>query len=157
MWKNRAPPTPLDFDSIADGSFKPAPVSSASAVDAGSVSDVKSPRVALNGTSEPAASGSSSGSGLKDQKELSLQESLVLFVSRSVSIHWLRRMLIGLTISSSTHRLAQRLRNGEETISFDKDDDDTLDFVTAASNLRSAAYGIPRKTRWEIKGFVLRS
>ncbi|KAF5364894.1 hypothetical protein D9758_008125 [Tetrapyrgos nigripes] len=40
---------------------------------------------------------------------------------------------------------------GEETISFDKDDDDTLDFVTASSNLRSAAYGIEEKTRWEVK------
>ncbi|KAL5521190.1 hypothetical protein ACEPAG_9113 [Sanghuangporus baumii] len=134
MWKNRAPPTPLDFDSIADGSFKPAPVSSANASEASSISDIKSPRRALNGTSEMVASGSTSkaSSGLKDQKELSLQESLVLFVS-------------------STHRLAARLRNGEDTISFDKDDDDTLDFVTAASNLRSAAYGIPRKSRWEIK------
>ena len=37
-------------------------------------------------------------------------------------------------------------------ISFDKDDDDTLDFVTAAANLRSAAYGIPTKSRWEVKG-----
>jgi ubiquitin-like 1-activating enzyme E1 B len=46
-----------------------------------------------------------------------------------------------------------RLRTGkEETISFDKDDDDALDFVTAAANLRSAAYGIPGKSRWEIKG-----
>ena len=44
------------------------------------------------------------------------------------------------------------MRNGEETISFDKDDDDTLDFVTAAANLRSAAYGIPGKSRWEVKG-----
>lgn len=44
------------------------------------------------------------------------------------------------------------MRAGEETISFDKDDDDTLDFVTAASNLRSAAYYIERKTRWEVKG-----
>ena len=44
----------------------------------------------------------------------------------------------------------------EETISFDKDDDDTLDFVTAAANLRSAAYGIPRKSRWEVKGTKLR-
>jgi len=40
----------------------------------------------------------------------------------------------------------------EETISFDKDDDDTLDFVTAAANLRSTAYGIPGKSRWEVKG-----
>lgn len=39
-----------------------------------------------------------------------------------------------------------------DTIEFDKDDDDTLDFVTAASNLRSVAYGIEEKTRWEVKG-----
>ena len=52
----------------------------------------------------------------------------------------------------STNRLASRLRNGEDTISFDKDDDDTLDFVTAAANLRAAAYGIPGKSRWEVKG-----
>lgn len=44
------------------------------------------------------------------------------------------------------------MQNGEETISFDKDDDDTLDFITASSNLRSAAYGIEEKTRWEVKG-----
>jgi hypothetical protein len=53
---------------------------------------------------------------------------------------------------SSTDRLAARLRAGEDTISFDKDDDDTLDFVTAAANLRSFAYTIERKTRWEVKG-----
>ena len=56
-----------------------------------------------------------------------------------------------LTFRSSTNRLASRLQNGEDTISFDKDDDDTLDFVTAASNLRSSAYGIETKTRWEVK------
>ena len=54
--------------------------------------------------------------------------------------------------SDSTERLAARLRGGENTISFDKDDDDTLDFVTAAANLRSAAYSIPGKSRWEVKG-----
>jgi ubiquitin-like 1-activating enzyme E1 B len=37
---------------------------------------------------------------------------------------------------------------------FDKDDDDTLDFVTAAANLRSFAYGIEVKTRWEVKGML---
>lgn len=53
----------------------------------------------------------------------------------------------------SSERLSARLMSGkEETISFDKDDDDTLDFVTAAANLRSAAYGITGKSRWEIKG-----
>lgn len=54
----------------------------------------------------------------------------------------------------SANRLAARLQAGEETISFDKDDDDALDFVTASSNLRSVAYGIEGKTRWEVKGTV---
>jgi ubiquitin-like 1-activating enzyme E1 B len=54
--------------------------------------------------------------------------------------------------NDSSRRLATRLRSGEIAISFDKDDADTLDFVTAASNLRSHAYGIPLKTKWEIKG-----
>ena len=52
----------------------------------------------------------------------------------------------------STNRLASRLQNGEDTIAFDKDDDDALDFVTASSNLRSVVYAIEEKTRWEIKG-----
>jgi ubiquitin-like 1-activating enzyme E1 B len=55
----------------------------------------------------------------------------------------------------STDRLAARLQAGEDTISFDKDDDDTLDFVTAAANLRSFAYTIERKTRWEVKGWFI--
>jgi hypothetical protein len=37
-------------------------------------------------------------------------------------------------------------------LAFDKDDDDTLDFVVATSNLRAIAYGIPKKTRFEVKG-----
>jgi ubiquitin-like 1-activating enzyme E1 B len=36
-------------------------------------------------------------------------------------------------------------------LSFDKDDDDTLDFVTATANLRASAYQIPTKTRFEVK------
>jgi len=74
----------------------------------------------------------SSAAKLKDQRKLTLKDNLELFIS-------------------STTRLSSRLRNGEMSISFDKDDDDTLDFVTATSNLRSAAYGIEGKTRWEVK------
>lgn len=57
------------------------------------------------------------------------------------------------------NRLAERLslpkaKGGEQTITFDKDDDDALDFVCAAANLRSVVYGIPSKTRWEVKGAI---
>ncbi|KAI6125927.1 hypothetical protein EV401DRAFT_2150106 [Pisolithus croceorrhizus] len=108
MWRSRAAPTPLDFHAIENSLFRYS-------------------RAFRSRTQQLAVS-----TGTIDQRALSLQDNLALFVS-------------------STNRLAARLRAGEETISFDKDDDDTLDFVTAASNLRSAAYYIERKTRWEVK------
>ncbi|KAI0084615.1 hypothetical protein BDY19DRAFT_898178 [Irpex rosettiformis] len=129
MWRTRAKPTPLDFAAITNGTFTlPLPLSQTNGAPT---------RPATNGngaTASTSSSGSSSRSdaGLKDQRALTLQDNVELFVA-------------------STNRLAARMRNGEETISFDKDDDDTLDFVTAAANLRSAAYGIPGKSRWEVK------
>ncbi|KZV94438.1 hypothetical protein EXIGLDRAFT_611663 [Exidia glandulosa HHB12029] len=121
MWRSRAPPVPLDFDTIQSGSFVLRGTPAAPQTNGTS-----------NGTNGAATNGHSHAPGLKDQKTLTLGDNLRLFVSSAV-------------------RLAERLRAGEGTISFDKDDDDTLDFVTASSNLRSAAYGIPGKTRWEVK------
>ena len=83
MWAHRAPPTPLDFDKIADGSFvlPSAP---------GSKTQSAQPNGKhVNGSStQNSAPEASSSSSLKDQKELSLQESLVLFVSRYVFAAW---------------------------------------------------------------------
>ncbi|KAI9509329.1 hypothetical protein F5148DRAFT_1012509 [Russula earlei] len=149
MWRFRDRPVPLDFDLIQSNQF----VLRRQAVSAVDLSADVVLRPAngdcsitahLNGnaasndgrgaTSTPKGSAPKSGQGLKDQRSLSLQENLVLFVS-------------------SSERLAARLKSGnEETISFDKDDGDALDFVTAAANLRSTAYGIPGKSRWEVKG-----
>ncbi|KAI0693160.1 hypothetical protein BC835DRAFT_1508132 [Cytidiella melzeri] len=139
MWRSRAKPTPLEFDGILDGTFtlsqafqQPngasphAPVNGNVASSSASGSGSAATEKLLNGSS------SSSAAGLKDQRMLTLRDNLELFIS-------------------SANRLASRIRDGEETISFDKDDDDTLDFVTAAANLRSAAYGIPGKSRWEVK------
>ncbi|KAK2016295.1 ThiF family protein [Colletotrichum eremochloae] len=39
----------------------------------------------------------------------------------------------------------------EPLITFDKDDKDTLDFVTASANIRSSVFGIERKSRFDIK------
>ncbi|KAJ7595673.1 hypothetical protein C8J56DRAFT_386527 [Mycena floridula] len=155
MWRNRAPPTPLDYDAILNDTFvlRPeaaAPQPNAAAVPAtnghkvngvsGRMTRSKSAKQANGHSSATAAvsvpaapaSASTSQSVIKDQRTLSLKDNLMLFIS-------------------STNRLAARLQAGEETISFDKDDDDALDFVTASSNLRSAAYGIEGKTRWEVK------
>ncbi|GAW00922.1 hypothetical protein LENED_002481 [Lentinula edodes] len=77
---------------------------------------------------------------LKDQKKLTTKENLELFIS---------------SVSALSARLSPSSSEEEETketvIEFDKDDPDTLDFVTATSNLRSLAYGIPQKSKWEVK------
>ncbi|KAL1747162.1 hypothetical protein HDZ31DRAFT_80644 [Schizophyllum fasciatum] len=149
MWRNRAPPTPLEFDEIMTGraplpDVPPAAngVRSAngkhdgvgsSATETQLQNGTKGKNRAESSTTGGTATGAASAAKLKDQRTLTLKDNLELFVD-------------------STNRLAARLQGGkEDTISFDKDDDDTLDFVAAASNLRSFAYGIERKTRWEVK------
>lgn len=47
-------------------------------------------------------------------------------------------------------RLADRLRKGEK-LEFDKDDNDTLRFVMAASNIRSLIFHIPTKSEFDVK------
>ncbi|KAM3082441.1 E1 ubiquitin-activating protein uba2 [Clarireedia jacksonii] len=79
---------------------------------------------------------------LKDgQKVWNLHENLVVF-------------------RNSLERLSARLQNmkatsngssAEPIITFDKDDEDTLDFVTASANLRSLVFGIETKSRFDIK------
>lgn len=60
----------------------------------------------------------------------------------------------------SLERLSARLQtmkstsNGnsaEPVITFDKDDEDTLDFVAASANLRSIVFGIETKSKFDIK------
>lgn len=51
----------------------------------------------------------------------------------------------------SLDTLSNRAQAGEQVIDFDKDDKDTLDFVSAAANLRSQVFGIPMNSEWEIK------
>ncbi|KAF9004559.1 hypothetical protein BDQ17DRAFT_1390109 [Cyathus striatus] len=164
MWRTRSPPVPLDFRAIMDGSFdlkkekervarevkglrKGGRVNGALGVEVEQEKGNTEVGMAklkeaeervkeqVNGGYDKKQTGvgtSANVAGLKDQKALTLKDNLELFVS-------------------SANRLATRLQSGEDTISFDKDDADTLDFVTAASNLRSAAYGIDGKTRWEVK------
>lgn len=51
---------------------------------------------------------------------------------------------------ASSLRLSDRQRNGEK-LEFDKDDNDTLNFVMAASNIRSLIFGIPTKSEFDVK------
>ncbi|RLV93983.1 Ubiquitin-activating enzyme [Spathaspora sp. JA1] len=52
----------------------------------------------------------------------------------------------------SAQVLQERVLSGrEKSIAFDKDDEDTLNFVAAASNLRSSIFGIEMKSKFDIK------
>ncbi|QSZ36108.1 hypothetical protein DSL72_007233 [Monilinia vaccinii-corymbosi] len=77
-----------------------------------------------------------------DQRVWNLHENLIVF-------------------KDSLERLSKRLQemkatshgagSAEPIITFDKDDEDTLDFVTASANLRSIVFGIETKSRFDIK------
>ena len=56
-----------------------------------------------------------------------------------------------LTTHSCRRLSARAIAHPDVILSFDKDDADTLDFVLTTSNLRSIAYGIPTKTRFQVK------
>lgn len=52
----------------------------------------------------------------------------------------------------SLARLVERAQQAPNSnMEWDKDDDDALDFATAAANLRASMFGIPLKTRFDVK------
>lgn len=52
----------------------------------------------------------------------------------------------------SVNRLSARFDPTGEPLSFDKDDEDTLDFVVGAANLRAHAFDIESQTKFQVKG-----
>lgn len=75
------------------------------------------------------------------QKVWSLQESLVVFRD---SLDRLSKRMLQL-------KEAKEPSGPEPIITFDKDDEDTLDFVASSANIRSTIFGIDRKSRFDIK------
>ncbi|EST06388.1 UBA/THIF-type NAD/FAD binding fold [Kalmanozyma brasiliensis GHG001] len=128
MWTHRpVKPVPLVFadavqgvSSVGSNGAAPAPP----AVDSTATTSAAAPTT---------SNGSTDASTLKDQRTLTLQDNVQLFLSSA---------------SSLAVRAASDPTN---PLSFDKDDDEALDFVTSTSNLRSIVYHIDRKTRFEVK------
>lgn len=106
-WKDKKPPTPLQYEVLSAGAQPLDP----------SISKA-------------------------DQREWSIFENFVVF----------KDSLARLSKRLSDER-AEALKTGAPppVIEFDKDDDDTLDFVTAAANLRSAAFVIDLKSKFDVK------
>ncbi|KAF3490847.1 ubiquitin-activating enzyme [Arthroderma uncinatum] len=75
-----------------------------------------------------------------DQKVWSVAENFVVFRD---SISRLKKRLLDLQ--------ADNTDGTAPVLSFDKDDIDTLDFVTASSNLRAAIFGLESKSKFDVK------
>ncbi|KAI9056052.1 hypothetical protein LZ554_000983 [Drepanopeziza brunnea f. sp. 'monogermtubi'] len=75
------------------------------------------------------------------QKIWTLEENVIVFKD---SLERLSRRMADMRSSTGPG-------SAEPVITFDKDDDDTLDFVTASANLRSIIFGIETKSRFDIK------
>ncbi|KAJ9477724.1 Ubiquitin-activating enzyme E1-like [Pseudozyma hubeiensis] len=129
MWAHRpVKPVPLVFQDAVNG-ISAAGSDIAQPEDAAATSSDAAPAADAATTSQPPQNAST----LKDQRTLSLQDNVELFLS-------------------STSALAVRAAADlSSPLSFDKDDDDALDFVTCTSNLRSIVYHIDRKTRFQVK------
>ncbi|KAF9983446.1 E1 ubiquitin-activating protein uba2 [Modicella reniformis] len=80
------------------------------------------------------------GSTLKDQRVWTLQETAQVFTY---------------SLENLTARLKEiRVSDSEASVQFDKDDSETLDFVTATANLRAYVYGIEQKSRFQVKAMA---
>jgi ubiquitin-like 1-activating enzyme E1 B len=87
---------------------------------------------------QSAAAIAAKDSVMKDiQKVWTLEENLVVFND---------------SLDRLSKRVLQMKSAGQDSvISFDKDDEDTLDFVAASANIRSSLFGIDRKSKFDIK------
>jgi ubiquitin-like 1-activating enzyme E1 B len=91
MWRSRSPPVPLDYNGIMDGTFvlrSEGPESSNNGgVASGSGSKSTTVEPAVNGHAHSQRNGTvdvGAANGLKDQRALTLQDNLLLFVARCV-------------------------------------------------------------------------
>ena len=136
MWAHRpVKPVPLVFqdalNNVSSSDSEATPASASGSAPHDPTTSSATDATPVNGATAPAAA--AHASKLKDQRTLSLKDNVELFLS---------------SVSALAIRAAADLAN---PLSFDKDDDDALDFVTASSNLRSIVYHIERKTRFEVK------
>lgn len=75
--------------------------------------------------------------GLADQQVWDLKENFEMFNDSVVRL--------------STRLLKLRETQPDAIITFDKDDEDAMDFVTAASNLRAHVFNITMKSLFDVK------
>jgi ubiquitin-like 1-activating enzyme E1 B len=114
MWRSRAPPIPLDFNAISKGKLNQGKQKATPDTTNSRSDPIRTrSRSRANGTAIPATAGAgnvvnghaqpaTSATGLKDQRMLTVQENLQLFISR-----WVATPIMNLSsflISSTQHQ-----------------------------------------------------
>ncbi|GAA5965547.1 hypothetical protein JCM8115_001569 [Rhodotorula mucilaginosa] len=132
MWAHRKPPHTLDWEALSSSAAAAASTSTAGARAGDDASKDTKPSNGANGV---AATTEKDQARIKDQRKLSLKDSFDLFVD-------------------AVDRLTKRFDPNGEALSFDKDDEDTLDFVVGAANLRAAAFDIESQTKFQVKEYA---
>ncbi|KXZ51045.1 hypothetical protein GPECTOR_14g32 [Gonium pectorale] len=126
LWEKRAPPKPLRLGELLPEA------------------ELTTVRSALAGAKEAAGAGSKVPSA---SRALGLNNASQKWtLSQNASVLLLATALY--------HELRKDEASGVGSASFDKDDDLAVDFVTAASNLRSICYGIPEQSLFDAKGMA---
>jgi ubiquitin-like 1-activating enzyme E1 B len=85
---------------------------------------------------------------LSDQTPWTLHASFTIFKSTLLT---LTKRLRSLKATATSAAQSTNPSSIQPIITFDKDDPDTLDFVTAASNLRSHIFSIPTQSKFTVK------
>ncbi|GAA5973061.1 hypothetical protein JCM11641_000393 [Rhodosporidiobolus odoratus] len=130
MWTHRRPPIPLSWEELSKAPSGSNPASASALTPAAASADNESGNVAKKEAEKKEEA------RIKDQRKLTTRDSWELF-------------------GDAVTRLCRRVAaNPAEPLSFDKDDDDTLDFVVGAANLRAEAFGIDSMTRWGVKEYA---
>lgn len=80
MWRSRAPPLPLDFDAIKNGTFV--------LKEEHDVTRMNGKRGAINAGKQVLNGSAAVSGGLKDQRSLTLGDNLSLFISRYISFDY---------------------------------------------------------------------
>ena len=94
---------------------------------------------------------------IKDQRIWSIVECSQIMASSIDVLH--QRLKVTLTCYGCLLRhnyewsgKSQETDNGSGYLIWDKDDVPSMDFVTACANLRAHIFGIPQKSRFDVKG-----
>ncbi|GAA5825052.1 hypothetical protein JCM3770_004514 [Rhodotorula araucariae] len=124
MWAHRKPPRPLSWEELS----APAPDEAAAVPNGAAEKEDGADENEMNGNGTDEAR-------INSQKKLTVRDSFALFVD-------------------AVTRLSARFDPQGEPLAFDKDDDDTLDFVVAAANLRAAAFDIESQTKFQVKEYA---